>query len=216
MEWIGGTRRSTYKPSFAATHYRLSQAAYRGDWPTVFEVLERHPEGINAPRFESRRGFAVLHHAAWQGAGVDVAKHLIDLGAWRTLRTYAGHTPLSVAQERWQVKLYDVLEPVIQHPVPEDVLRRLEAQLHLLIRGRSAEFVLQENLRLPQVGPLTELTEPKLWFPVPGQYGGFRIELYGDELQVSSWNRVVGGWAQTHRLTYDAIQLIENGWDLPR
>ena len=51
-----------------------------------------------------------------------------------------------------------------------------------------------------------------VWFPVPGMYGGFRILLDGDALTVESWNRVVGGSGQRHRITADGTELTEAGF----
>jgi hypothetical protein len=215
QEWDGTTQRTTYREDEVARRDQVADAARDGQWPRLFELLATGG-GVNKTRLTSKEGYTPLHQAAWHGAPVDVAQRLIQLGAWRTLRTYAGKTARDIAQERGHQHLLDILQPIIRHKVADNVLRGLERQLHLLIRGRSAELVLKGQLRLPELAPITELIEPKLWFPVPGQYGGFSIELHGEELKVSSWNRVVGGWAQTHRITRDTIQLIDEGWDLPK
>jgi hypothetical protein len=71
------------------------------------------------------------------------------------------------------------------------------------------------QLRMPQTGPLTEVDEPTMWFPVPGLYGGFSIELTGENvLTVKSWCRVVSGWAETWEITLGASRAIEVGWDI--
>jgi hypothetical protein len=155
----------------------------------------------------------VLHQAAWHGADLAVVTKLIERGAWRTLRASDGMRPVDIAARGRHGHLLEILEPVEAHPVPEAVLAGLERQLHALIMERVSWLVAEHRLRLPQLGPLTELTEPKLWFPVPGQYGGFTIELRGRELSVSSWNRVVGGWGQKHLVTTGGIELVEDGWD---
>jgi hypothetical protein len=59
---------------------------------------------------------------------------------------------------------------------------------------------------------LDVLTEPEMWFPVPGMYGGFRFVLRGGELEVESWIRVVGGSGQRHRITGDGCVLVEEGF----
>ena len=60
----------------------------------------------------------------------------------------------------------------------------------------------------------TELTEPKLWFPVPGQYGGIAIELRGTELAVSNSSRA-GGWSLAYRVTRSSVQFVEERIDAP-
>ena len=48
-------------------------------------------------------------------------------------------------------------------------------------------------LRYPPVEILHEVRGKRVWFPVPGMYGGFDITLRHDVLDVKSWCRVVGG-----------------------
>jgi hypothetical protein len=211
--WDGRSLRTAYRDHEVARRNGIADAARDGQWHHVFRLLGSGAD-VNQARLGGREGFTPLHQAARHGAPLEVAQRLIDLGAWRTLWTYAGKTAQDIARERGHQHLVQILQPVILHPLADDIIRDLERQLHLLIRGRSAELVLKWQLQLPPLPPLTELVVPKLWFPVPGQYGGFSIELHGDELKVSSWNRVIGGWAQTHRITHDTIQLTEEGWDL--
>jgi hypothetical protein len=147
-----------------------------------------------------------------------VVNRLIDLGAWRTLRTRTHERlrPVDIAEQRGHHHLVELLRPVLVHPVPEEVLDGLEQQLRLLICGRIPRLVTEHKLRLPQLDPLTELDPAQMHFPVPMMYGGFNMELRREELTVSSFNRVRGGWAQTHLITADSIRLLESGWDLPR
>jgi hypothetical protein len=210
-EWDGATLRATYREDELLVRDRISDAARDAQWATLFEIVGPR---INRTRPGGKEGFAPLHQAAWHGAPVDVVQQLIARGAWRTLRTAAGRTALEIAAEREHAHLAGILRPVIRHPLDESLLRGLENQLHLLIRGRSAELVVKWQLRLPQLAPLTELTEPKLSFPVPGQEGGYSVELRGDVLRVASWNRNLKGWAQIHAVTRTSIQLTDDAWDL--
>jgi hypothetical protein len=50
----------------------------------------------------------------------EVAQRLVELGAWRLLRTTAGHTPLAVVRQRGHRHLFDVLQPVVRQPLDED------------------------------------------------------------------------------------------------
>lgn len=210
-EWDGATLRQTYRAEELRIRDQVADAARDGHWEQLFEILGHR---VNRIRPGGKEAFTPLHQAAWHGAPADVARKLIDLGAWRTVRNARGLTPQDIAVERGHAHLAEVLTPVIRHPLEDALVKDLENQLHLLIRGRSAELVLAWQLRLPRLGPLTELTEPKLIFPVPGQEGGFSIELRGDVLRVASWNRAVRGWAQIHAVTRNSIQLTDDGWDL--
>jgi hypothetical protein len=92
------------------------------------------------------------------------------------------------------------------------VLVALERHLHALVRERVADLVDEHRLRLPVLDVLTELAEPDVWFAVPGMYGGFHLVLRGQELEVSSWWRVVGGSGQRHRITAEGCSLVEQGF----
>ncbi|SFW46621.1 ankyrin repeat domain-containing protein [Amycolatopsis australiensis] len=204
-EWDGATLRTTYHPDELQLRDRIADAARDGHWDRFFELVGPR---INRVRPGDAEGLTPLHQAALQGAPAQVVQGLIERGAWRWLETTSGHTAQQLAAERNHAHLAKLLLPRNRRSVTRDVLRGLEEQLHLLIRGRAAELVLKWQLRLPQLAPLTEMTEPKLWFPVPELYGGFSIELHETELQVKSWNRVVEGWARTHRVTRDTIQQL--------
>lgn len=48
--WDGATRRATLNPWAADARARLADSAKRYDWAEVFEVVDRHPELVNATR----------------------------------------------------------------------------------------------------------------------------------------------------------------------
>ena len=52
----------------------------------------------------------------------------------------------------------------------------------------------------------------RVWFPVPGRYGGSNLARGGGALIVESWNRVVEGSGQRHRITADGTVLLEAGF----
>ncbi|AHH99894.1 ankyrin repeat domain-containing protein [Kutzneria viridogrisea] len=207
-EWDGVTLRSDYREEHVAKRDGLADAARDGNWPYVLEAVTGSGM-VNSTRVGGPSGYAPLHQAAWHGVRPDIAQRLLDLGAWRTLRTSDGERPVDIAVRKGHLLLAEVIRPR-----SEEDLSELEHQLHELIRHRIPDLVTEHALRLPQIHVLTELTNPCLRFPVPGLYGGFSIELTGRELIVKSWCRVAGGWAQTHRVTSEGYELIESGWDL--
>ncbi|MEU6373622.1 ankyrin repeat domain-containing protein [Streptomyces sp. NPDC046909] len=213
--WDGVVRRSAIKEAWAAERDRMSDAAHRGDWPTVFAVLDKQPEWVNSGRLEGRSGYGPLHQAAWHGTDVETVGRLLARGAWRTLRSADGTRAVDIAVQRGHQHLTPLLSPAYRHPLPQDVLDRLRAHLHRLIHHRSGgaagreDLATKHALRLPDPVVLTELDVPRLWFPVPGMYGGFHIKLQGEELSVDSWVRVVGGSERTDLVTVDGVQLHE-------
>jgi hypothetical protein len=210
--WDGVTLRSTYQDRVVEQRDRLASAARAGDWPAVLSHVRAHPEWVNATRVGGESGYTVLHQAAWHGADAGTVARLVDLGAWRTLRTTAGDRAADIAQHRGHGHLSGLLRPVIRHPVSAGLLADLQRHLHAVIHQRVHHLVTGERLRLPELDPLTELPDPEFWFPVPGMYGGFRYRLVGAGLIVHSWRRTAGGSGQTHRITAQGAELVEAGW----
>jgi hypothetical protein len=205
--WGAYGSRDTLKAEILAQREALADAAHDGDWPTVLAIVGTDTELANATRVAGTTGYTPLHQAAWHGAPQPVAEHLVAAGSWRTLRTTGGdkaeETARDIAQRRGHHHLARILQPRILHSVPPETLALLREALHNVIRERSGiqELITEHRLRLPEVEPLTELSEPILWFPVPGFYGGFNIELLPPtrvrsgqaELEVTSWCRIVEG-----------------------
>ena len=93
----------------------------------------------------------------------------------------------------------------------------VEEDLNVVNLFRGQERLIEEHgLRLPELEPLLELARPKMWFAVPGMYGGFsyRLEVDGvhPKLVSESWCRVVGGSGQRHAITPAGSQLVEEGF----
>ncbi|KDN86974.1 ankyrin repeat domain-containing protein [Kitasatospora cheerisanensis] len=205
-----------YKEQHQAQLDEVADAAYRGDWTAVLAAVEKSPGLVNTRRTGGRSGWAPLHQAAWHGAPGAVVRQLVDAGGWRTLRAADGERPVDVATRLGRRDLVPLLEPEPVHPLQDRAQRAMEQYLHALVRIRTADFGVELKLNLPQIGVLTELPDGKLWFAVPGMYGGFAIVLEeaatSPRLRVSSHCRVVGYSGQTHHITADGCALIESGW----
>jgi hypothetical protein len=63
-------------------------------------------------------------------------------------------------------ELYMLLCPTIRHPLPPQVLARLQDQLHTLLKTLINDARLSSVLRFPEVSVLTELNNPLLRFPI--------------------------------------------------
>lgn len=209
--WDGVTTRDVYREDVVARRDRLADAARDGDWPRVFEVLAQNPGWVNATRVGGPSGFALLHQAAWHGAQ-DAAAVLVGRGAWRTLTTTAGERALDIALARGHKEVSALLRPVVRHPLPAPTLAALEERLHALIRADSHGLADGQRLRLPALAVLTEIAEPRMFFPIPGMYGGFDFRLEGETLVTESSSRIVGGSGRRHRITAWSTDLIAEGF----
>lgn len=216
MEWDGITRGETLHDHEAQARHALADAAKGFDWPRVLEILSTRRDLVNVARPNGEARYAPLHQAAYGGAPIEVVERLIGMGAFRTLQNARGERPVDIAERLGHRHLVGALTPEYKHQVPLGVLLNVQTHFHAVIRGRAEELVKQHALRLPELEPLLELDDPKMWFPVPGMYGGFSYRLEGAgagaKLVSESWCRVVGGSGQRHEITSSGSRLVEEGF----
>ena len=146
---------------------------------------------------------------------------LLERGALRSLRTRDGQTAYDVASSRGHDHLLEPLTPA-QTALTSERAAALDRGLASVIDGRlrlpegiaaSYALPLEESLRYPPVEVLPECPDQRLWFAVPGMYGGFSIALMqGTYLYVESWIRVVGGSGQAHVVTHEGVTLVDEGF----
>ncbi len=188
--------------------------AYR--WPEVLVTLGEHQELINSTRPDGFARYTPLHQAAHGGAPTLVIEQLLGMGAWRTIRNARGERPVDVAVRRGYSELMPLLTPVLQTDVPIDVLNEIQRHFHAVIRGRAGELVDNQSLRLPELEPLLELAVPRIWFPIPGMYGGFSYwldKVSGNPVIVTnSWWRIVGGSGECHVVSPHGSLLVSKGF----
>jgi len=96
-------------------------------------------------------------------------------------------------------------------------LEIVQAYFHELILKRAdpaEKFMANKNKRLPVVS--NEIFGKRMWYPVPGMYGGFEYVLSERSgkplLTTESWCRIVGGSGQRHEITIDGCVLVEEGF----
>jgi hypothetical protein len=214
--WLGLVSRDGYDASTVAARDRVADAAGDGDWPALFRELDAsaQPDWVNASRLGGQTAFAPLHQAAWHGAPREVVEQLLSRGAWRTARTARRERPVDLADARGHAHLLDLLRPVVRHPVAPDTLAALERLLRPLLAEVSRGLTENPAVRPPELEILTELPEGRLWFPIPGMYGGadLRLDAAGPALVVESWSRVVEGSGRRHRVTPEGTVLLEEGF----
>ncbi|WP_052509258.1 ankyrin repeat domain-containing protein [Kitasatospora griseola] len=138
--WDGVAERGHFHEYIQATLDQASDAAYRGDWPTVLAAVAKSPGLANTRRTGGRSCWTPLHQAAWHGAPPAVVQQLLDAGAWRTLRATDGERPVDIAARLGRDTLLPLLEPAPLHPVGERDLRAMQHFLHALIRVRTEGY----------------------------------------------------------------------------
>ena len=214
--WDGVTVADQYQDWVQAARNGIADAAKSSDWPRLFQILSEHRGYVNSPRLGASSLFAPLHHAAYNDAPQEVIQQLIGLGAWRTLQNARGERPVDVAERRGFPHLIEVLSPNLKHHVPAGVLLKIQAHFHAVIHERIDEGLPRHALRLPELEPLLELDKPKMWFAVPGMYGGFSYWLSrtGADaiLTAESWCRIDDGSFQRHRISSLGSRLVKQGF----
>ena len=221
LPWPGVLDPGLLKDEVVARNHRLADAAKAARWTEVFELLQLEWVSVNQWRVGGPSWFTPLHQAAWHGASDSVVTGLIERGALRSLRARDGQTPYDIAVSSGHTQLLDVLAPVRTRLTPERAAA-LDTGLTSVIDGRlrlpggiaeSYGKPLEDCLRYPPVDVLGECPEHRLWFAVPGMYGGFSIELMKDSyLYVESWIRVVGDSGQAHVITHGGVTLVDEGF----
>jgi hypothetical protein len=73
--------------------------------------------------------------------------------------------------------LRGIFAPDLKRRVPIGILLKVQTQFHAVIRGRAEKEVRQHGLRLPELEPMLEFDDLRVWFSVPGMYGGFITSL---------------------------------------
>lgn len=215
VEWFGVlAARSAYNEDLIAARDRLADSARAGDWPAVLRILDSDSgwAGANDWRISGTSWFGPLHQAAWLGAPEEVARALIDRGAWRSLRDAKGRRPVDIAGERGHRALIEVLEPEYDVLLADAGAAAMNRRLEDLVEEAAAQVVERgTQIRHLDVLCLAERND-KVWFPIPGMYGGFAIELVKGRLHVESWSRMASGSGRAWVITADRTTLIDEGF----
>ncbi|CAB3758654.1 hypothetical protein B7G54_17295 [Burkholderia puraquae] len=217
IAWDGITGADVLDDAQVASRHALADAARNGDWATMLDLVARQSRLVNATRLGGTSLHTPLHQAAYGGAPKEVVAELLRLGAWRMLRDARGERAIDIAVTRGHRHLVDLLTPQPRRVAPDDTLHDIQRHFHDMIRGRIAHLRV-DALRLPELEPLLELDEQaeRVWFAVPGMYGGFGYALHTDGatavLVSDSWSRVVGGSGQRHEITAHGCTLVDEGF----
>ncbi|MGU3782134.1 ankyrin repeat domain-containing protein [Burkholderia metallica] len=221
ITWDGIMGADVLDDAQVAMRHALADAARGGDWAAMLNVVAKQSALVNATRLGGKSLHTPLHQAAYGGAPQEVVAELLRLGASRMLRNAHGERPVDLAEQRGHRHLIDLLTPQPRRFVPGDTLANIQRHFHETILGRIAHLRV-DALRLPELEPLLELDAQaeRVWFGVPGMYGGFaytlRIDAAADGaaavLVSTSWSRVVGGSGQRHEITAHGSTLVDEGF----
>ena len=211
-EWQGVLDPDVLNDDLVEHSARLADAAKAGSWDTVLDLVERGTwVGANQWRVTGRSWFTPLHQAAWLGAPVGVAERLLNVGAWRSLRTADGDRPLDIARQRGHHHLLDTL--AVREVSASDQRRFAAWDSHLaaLIAERTRPLDPVRFRPVPTELLVMEQMDT-LWVPYPGMYGGFSLSVHRGRLVVESWSRVAGGSGQAHVITEGGCVMVEEGF----
>jgi hypothetical protein len=202
-------RNATFGKGFA-------DCARNYDWSSVLAVLKDNTNLVNTTRPGGRSLYTPLHQAGHGGAPERVVNAMLELGAWRTVQNARGERPVDVACIQGHIGLLRALSPNLKRNVPIGVLLKIQSHFHNVIHGRASKEVEKHRLRLPELEPLLELSDEKIWLMVPGMAGGFSYWLERDgpnaKLMSESWCRVVQGSGQRHEITSSGSRLVAEGF----
>lgn len=190
--WPGVVDRSLKTDFEFDTCCYLDDMAKAGNWTKVFEILEQ-PDlkgvaNVNQSRPASDSRSSLLHHAAANGAPVDVIESLIEKGAFRSLRDHNGRTAYEIAQSnKGTQRGLELLEPP---PSPLSQERQaaltgistevIDHWLQLLFRNKNP----RQLLTYPPVEVLHEAPGQELWLQIPTMLGGLRLILHRGYLEL--------------------------------
>jgi len=223
--WPGVMDRSLLGNRQAQAALYLADMAKRGNWRKVIRELDRgdHVVDVKAWRPGGRTWLTALHQAGWHGAPTEVASWLLQRGALRSQPDAAGRTGYDLAVEHNRpAELLAVLKPP---PAPLDRDRiaalneRLTGIIDDLIQQLFRGVDLRRMFRYPPVDVLHELPGKQLWFPVPYLWGGFRVGLLGDDVELFGGYRELDPLGEVHVatvgyvITPDGPSQVYEGYD---
>jgi hypothetical protein len=160
--WDGITKSAGLDPETLRVRNHLADSARKYEWAEVLQILSENCRLVNASRPDGRSRFAPLHQAAHAGASVEVVTKLLELGAFRSLRSSNGKRPVDIARESGHRLIIPFLNPVRQRSVPVRVLSAIQSRFHDVIRGRVQELVEKHALRLPELDVMLEFEKTRI------------------------------------------------------
>lgn len=196
MEWQGVTQKNVYSVDINNHLANITELSKRSNWQGLFDILKDESKYVNFFNPSEDLWYAPLHYAAEEGASDIIIRKLIEMGSWRTLRTAKGERAVDIVARKGHTNLVDILKPVLHYSIATDRLAQMQKYFHKYIIRRTETLVKDYKLRLPDLEPLLEMRNSKIWFPVPGMMGGFSYWIEekedGFKLLCNNWSRMDG------------------------
>ena len=113
------------------------------------------------------RSWSVSYASVSFGCVYSADKHKGTLRTRASDYDYPDMTALELARQFGYTQMYDILSPVVRHPIPLQTLQLLQEQFHGLIKQElGSQVVDDQHMHLPQLEVLTELDGELMWFPL--------------------------------------------------
>lgn len=97
--------------------------------------------------------------------------------------------------------------------IPPNILQLLQIQFHKVIDSRVKNLMHENDNTYPI---LKDYDGKEIYHAIAGMYGGFNYYIKKEDneyvLYCSSWSRICGGSGQTHRITINSFELIDEGF----
>ncbi len=196
MQWNGMQNPDKMQAGERKYRMRLAEYSKAFQWDKMIFLIRSHPEMVNCARPGSKSLYAPLHQAAHGGAPVEVVQSLLELGAWRLLRTAEGQLPVDIAREKGRSHLISLLEPEYRWDASRGMMQRVQGYAHEIILKYARETVQEFDLRLPELEPILE-SEKGMHFDLPQPWGGFEIGFMADKPQILFF--LVSGWVRNYQ-----------------
>lgn len=221
--WTGITLNSKQKPVWNEIERQVIGYIKSNQWDVAISLLE-NPENwhswheINLIEMKTPISEPLLHFAARQGVSTRVVQKLIELGCSRYIRNVQGARALHVAQATQHIHLFDLLEAQPTHDISEAALEQIQKHFYEIMRvdqnGLAMTIVEEDNLRLPQLHHLLEMSEPLAFFRIMGFWGGieYRLRTQDNPLRLVahiSDRQAQLGDERIYEVTTDGYNLIE-------
>ncbi|WP_372366681.1 hypothetical protein [Candidatus Uabimicrobium sp. HlEnr_7] len=191
------------------------------NWQPAAEILDDEWFEFVTMLVDESMDYSPLHYAAYKGAPIEFFQKMLEKGALRTLENKYGERAIDIAKKNGHNHLLEILEPMYQRDIPFEILERIQENFYKLIRSRIIEIIsldaiktIEQEVIFPKLAHLLEKEEIRVWFPIPGMYGGFYYWFEGEgsntKLIAKSWCRVWGGSEQCHEITPEGSKFLRD------
>lgn len=217
IEWCGIVKSNIFSQDECNLRKQIAKVIKAHQWNKAFLLLQERPDLINATFLDEMSWYAPVHQITFDNSPIEIVEKILSIGAWRTLKNSDGNKPVDIANKEGYQNLALLLKPIYRRHINLETLSKIQAHFHKVIIGR-IEHTIPEwaSFRLPDLEILLEIEQPRMWFPVPGMYGGFsyKLEIEGENVKLisESWCRVVGGSGERHEITAEGSKLVEQGF----